>query len=52
MSSQDMKAPLNGHEDRGPAAVAVYWAQDGVAILIVLTGFYAQRMVRALGADD
>jgi len=39
-------------EDRGPAAVAVYWTQIGIATVVVAARFYTRRRMRLTGADD
>lgn len=44
--------PTGGNQDRGPAAVAIYWSQTGVAILIVAARFYARTMIKGIGRDD
>ncbi|ERF71197.1 hypothetical protein EPUS_06026 [Endocarpon pusillum Z07020] len=44
--------PPHANDDRGKAAVAVYWAQAAIAIIIVALRFYARILIRSLGADD
>lgn len=44
--------PTGGNQDRGPAAVAIYWTETGIAILIVAARFYARTMIKSVGRDD
>lgn len=39
-------------EDRGPAAVAVYWTQVGIATFVVAARFYTRKRMRTTGVDD
>ena len=44
--------PPDVNDDRGQAAVIVYWTQAAVAIIVVALRFYARTIIRSLGADD
>jgi hypothetical protein len=44
--------PPNVNDDRGQAAVAIYWTQAAVATIVVALRFYARILIRSLGADD
>lgn len=44
--------PEGGNQDRGPAALAIYWSETGIAILIVAARFYARLMIKGVGRDD
>lgn len=45
-------APAGGNQDRGPAAMAIYWSQTGIAMFIVAARFYARNMIKGVGPDD
>ena len=42
----------NPLENRGTAAIAVYWAMGIIAIIVISLRFYARVALRSLGADD
>ena len=39
-------------DDRGQAAVAIYWTQAAVPIIVVALRFYARILIRSVGVDD
>lgn len=39
-------------EDRGPAAVAIYWIQIGIASIVVAARFYIRKRMTLTGPDD
>ena len=52
MSSLPIQAPPGGDADRGPALVALFWTESAVAILFIVSRFYARWTIRAVGKDD
>lgn len=44
--------PTDGNHDRGPAVVALFWSETGIAIVIVAARFYARTLIKAVGQDD
>ena len=47
-----MASPSDHTEDRGPAAMAIYWTQVGIAIIIVATRLYTRQRMKITGIDD
>ena len=52
MASPPMEIPAGGNQDRGPAAMTIYWTQVAIAILVILMRFYTHIIIHALGTDD
>lgn len=44
--------PTGGNQDLGPATMAIFWTETGIAILIVAARFYARTMIKGVGRDD
>ena len=43
---------LHPTEDRGPAAVAIYWTLASTAVMVVAARLYTRKRMRLLGCDD
>ncbi|PWY85558.1 integral membrane protein [Aspergillus eucalypticola CBS 122712] len=44
--------PAGGDQNRGPALVAIYWAETSFAILAVALRLYGRKLINGFGADD
>lgn len=44
--------PTDGDVNRGPAVIAVAWAECALAIVAVGLRFWARRLIRGTGWDD
>lgn len=44
--------PAGGDQNRGPALVAIYWAEASFAILAVALRIYGRKLINGFGADD
>lgn len=44
--------PVDDDHNRGPALMAVFWIQCGIAIVFVSLRCYARHLIRNLGKDD
>lgn len=40
------------NDNRGPAAVTVFWTLSGIAAVVVAARFYARWMIKSIRADD
>lgn len=47
-----MEAPPGGNQDRGPQAVAIFWAEAAIAIVVVALRIWGRLMIHQLGPDD
>lgn len=52
MSMPPPNMPLPPNEDRGDAAIAVFWTLTSIATVIVAARFYARWLIRGIGLDD
>jgi hypothetical protein len=48
----DMQAPAGGNIDRGPQAIAIFWAEAAIALIVVVLRIWGRAMIHQLGADD
>jgi hypothetical protein len=48
----DMQAPAGGNMDRGPQAIAIFWAEAAIALIVVALRIWGRAMIHQLGADD